>query len=222
MAPSGRDRYRGLPKAITKALDDESDRGVALIIGSYLEEILAFLISSACVSETSAKKLLGTRCPAGTFDAKIVLSEALGLVHQEEVRALRVVQRVRNRAAHFNAQRDEGIDVVFAWSTFSSLVVPFAKSLGVAVAALDDEEIRRAFVAASRMLAMKLLSGAMGIRRPDPPLSFRERADLAQQQLEGTPLGEMLAEAKRQAKQGNPAPGKELLDFVGFLQSEGD
>ncbi len=214
MAPTGRDRYRGLPKAITTALDNESDRGVALIVGSYLEEILAFLISSSCVSDGLAKKLLGTRCPAGSFDAKIVLTEALGLVHEEDARALRVVQCVRNKAAHFNAQGNGGIEVEFAWSAYSGKVAPFASSLGVSVSGLDDAEVRRAFVASSRLLAMKLLSGAMEIQRPEAPMSFRERADQAQEQLRGTQLGEMLAEAKRQAKLGNPAPGEELSDFV--------
>lgn len=217
MAATGPDRYRGLARAITRSLEDESDRGKALIIGSYLEEIVAFLISSVCVSENLAEKLLGHQSPAGTFRAKIVLASALGLIDQEEVGALRVVQRIRNKAAHFDSRRNVSVEVEFRWSSHSSQVEQFATSFGVSLSATDDDELGEAFVVASRMLAVRLLSRGADIRRPDPPLSLRERAERSQKQLEGTPLGELLANAKRRAKEGDHEVLVELLGALGFL-----
>src|SRR6185503_16772110 len=89
----------GLPKEITRLLEKESDRGAILILAAYLEEILGEIVRGACVADDLADQLLDPRRPAGDFDSRILVCSAFALVHPEEVKALRLVQRIRNRAA---------------------------------------------------------------------------------------------------------------------------
>ena len=101
-----------LPARVTKLVEAEPDRGVILILGAYLDEILGVLITGACVSDTLAAGILKHGQPAGTFNNRMALAQALGLIHEEDVQALRIVQKIRNKAAHFDLS-GRGFEVLF-------------------------------------------------------------------------------------------------------------
>lgn len=87
------EEFLGLAKKVTELVEKESDRGAILILAAYLEEILGLLVRAICVSDKLGQKLTELNKPAGDFDSKIILCVSLGLISEDEGRALRFVQK---------------------------------------------------------------------------------------------------------------------------------
>ena len=104
-------QFIGMPAKITAILENESDRGVILVLAAYLEEVLGLIVRAACVTDEDADKILKFRALAGGFDLKIQLCKAFALIHPVEVKGLQAVRKIRNCAAHFDDKR--GLDVLF-------------------------------------------------------------------------------------------------------------
>lgn len=79
----------------------ESDRGMALIATSYLEDILRRAIADFLVDCKANRDLLeGFNAPLGTFSARIAAAVALGLISQEEAEEVHRLRKIRNIFAH--------------------------------------------------------------------------------------------------------------------------
>ena len=83
------------------AAGKESDRGLALICTSYLDEMLRRTIAAFLVDEEIAKTLLnGAVAPLGSFSARIKTAYALGLIDKPTMDDFDRLRSVRNTFAH--------------------------------------------------------------------------------------------------------------------------
>ncbi|MBG0799676.1 DUF4145 domain-containing protein [Methylocystis sp. L43] len=79
----------------------ESDRGMALIATSYLEDILRRAVADFLVDCKANRDLLeGFNAPLGTFSARIAAAVALGLISQKEAEEAHRLRKIRNILAH--------------------------------------------------------------------------------------------------------------------------
>ena len=194
--------FVGLPKRISALLRKESDRGAILIVAAYLEEILGLIVRGACVSDDRADELLAFRKPAGDFDSRVLLGHALGLLHSEEVRALRIVQRIRNRAAHFD-RGGRGFDVLFDSNATVDQVSDLMVALSGHLASREHKTVRAAFTACARLLATRLYLRLLQLQRPKAPLTLKAQAEAAQAAWKDTEMGNAVDAATNRARQGD-------------------
>lgn len=167
--------FAGMPGKLTRLLDGESDRGAILIVGAYLDEILGLIIRSATVSDGLGAALLEHRQPAGDFSARITLCEAFGLIHADEARALNLIRRIRNDAAHFDSN-GRGFDVLFDSERTSGRVRELWTCLNMSHPPTKPEGARDYFIIASRLLATRLYFRGTETRRAPTLLTLKETA----------------------------------------------
>ncbi|SPE50933.1 hypothetical protein SBV1_1240036 [Verrucomicrobia bacterium] len=206
--------FAGMPKKITQLLAAESDRGVILILSAYLEELLGLVIRANCVSDPSADNLFDCRRPAGDFDSKIVLCSAFALISQDESRALNEMRKVRNRAAHFDRKGGRGFDVLFDSPQTAEQVVRLLGVLNLGLRSRDRAGIRDAFILSGRMIAIRLWIRLLESRRPMPVKTLKEQANIFRDQMKDTPVGRIIAEAERLARNGQPGKLFELFHLT--------
>ena len=89
----------------------ESDRGVILIIGAMLDELLAELLKNVLDPAVSDKLLNGSTAPLGSFSARAKLAFAISVINAQDYKDIEVIRRVRNAAAHFDVR--QGFDTGF-------------------------------------------------------------------------------------------------------------
>ena len=77
----------------------ESDRGLALIGGAFLDEKLAATLAAFFVTD-STSLLHGKNAPLGSFSARIEACFALGLIEEGERAECDYIRRIRNEFAH--------------------------------------------------------------------------------------------------------------------------
>lgn len=116
-------------KELDSFLENESDRGAILILTAYIEEALGLVISNVCVSNNASTILLKHGQPAGTFESRLVIAEAFGLIHEQEVKGLRILQKIRNKAAHFD-RSGRGFDVLFDSASTADQLMALAGLFG--------------------------------------------------------------------------------------------
>lgn len=202
--------FLGMPEKITALLKAESDRGAILILGAYLEEILGFIVRGVCVSNDIADSLLQLRRPAGDFDSRILLCEALALIHPDEASGLRAVQKIRNGAAHFD-RKGRGFDVLFDSQSTCDQVVNLCAALNLRLHSREARAVRESFIVASRLLALRLWIRLNETQRPTQARTVSEIADGIREQMKDSPLGKVFSAAEQQAKEGAPESLFELM-----------
>ena len=89
-------------EATLSALQDESDRGVMLLVATQLEDALTHYVSVRLDGLTIAERegFLGPDGPAGAFGVKIKLAAGMKIIHRRAYDALEVVRHIRNASAH--------------------------------------------------------------------------------------------------------------------------
>jgi len=192
----------GMPKKITKLVDNESARGKILILTAYLDELLSELVYYSTVNEKAAKKLLDYKGPAGDFDSKITLCAAFALLHEDEEKALNAIRKIRNKAAHFD-KKGQGFDVLFDAEKTYGQVVNLGAALNLGRPSREPEEVEDFFVMSCRMLAMKLMIRGMEVTRPEPKKTVKEVANSIRENLKGTKRGAYLTEIEENMKKGD-------------------
>ena len=216
--------YRGMPKEITEILESESDRGVILILAAYLEELLGLIIKESCISDNDADKILELGKPAGDFGSKRILSAAFGLIHKEESEALKIVQNIRNRAAHFDRKK-RGFKVLFDSGQTVDQVKAFSEKMNIRLLSRKREDVRTCFILVSRLLATKLYVRLCEATRPKQPETLKQIANKARIQMKDTTIGKIISQAENEAKKGNLEPLCEVNEtmkkyFLGLLNNE--
>src|SRR5699024_12760170 len=99
-----------------KEIESNSDRGLVLICGSILDDILKDLLESYLVENNkSDKEIFNFGKPLGNLDAKITMSFYLGLITENERSNLSFIRNLRNRFAH------EIFDVSFTHNTIENI-----------------------------------------------------------------------------------------------------
>jgi|SRR5581483_867719 len=82
-------------------LQEETDRGLALVAASVLDDKLRAVLAAFFVENSAARRLLDTQnAPLGTFSARADACFALGLIDDFEHQEITLVRRVRNEFAH--------------------------------------------------------------------------------------------------------------------------
>ncbi|MEZ5734702.1 MAG: hypothetical protein R3E09_02675 [Novosphingobium sp.] len=96
----GRDNYD--LGEMADMLTDESDRGVVVLLGSLLEDILFERLTESFVSmsKTQKKELTRGGGPLSSFDQRANVAAALGLIDYSLIEALDVFKAMRNACAH--------------------------------------------------------------------------------------------------------------------------
>ncbi|MGG4200791.1 MltR family transcriptional regulator [Peribacillus frigoritolerans] len=88
-------------KEFDKELANNSDRGIALICGSIIDEMLKDLLKRFLINSSNIDKhLFGISQPLGNLDNKIKMAFYLGLISNKEMKNIILMQRIRNKFAH--------------------------------------------------------------------------------------------------------------------------
>ncbi|MGI8853545.1 MAG: transcriptional regulator [Methyloceanibacter sp.] len=82
-------------------LNQESDRGKALVSSGFLEQQLKDVILAFLLEKKEARELLdGQAAPLTTFASRIDMAYVLGLISEDEHHNLSLVRKIRNDFAH--------------------------------------------------------------------------------------------------------------------------
>jgi DNA-binding MltR family transcriptional regulator len=93
-------RMQQLQKFVA-VFNDESDRGLALIAASALDELLLRVLQAYLLPiPASIKVLEGAQAPIGTFSARLDMAAALGLITNKEYKVATLIRKIRNEFAH--------------------------------------------------------------------------------------------------------------------------
>ncbi|WP_175444810.1 MULTISPECIES: hypothetical protein [unclassified Janthinobacterium] len=85
----------------TRALYDESDRGLALIAASALDFDLGQLLRKTVVDNKKiAKEIFETSRPLSSFSSRIDVAYLLGILSIEEHHELHLIRKIRNEFGH--------------------------------------------------------------------------------------------------------------------------
>jgi hypothetical protein len=82
------------------AFHKESDRGAAILAGSFLEHYLGLYLRSRTVDEKVAEKLFGAMGPLATFSQRIAVAYAFGFINKGQYADLELIRKIRNYFAH--------------------------------------------------------------------------------------------------------------------------
>ncbi len=87
--------------AFLPELNKETDRGMALIATSFIDELLRrILLAFFLEGETSKSLVDGFNAPLGTFSTRIAAAAALALISEPECREANYLRKIRNLFAH--------------------------------------------------------------------------------------------------------------------------
>lgn len=78
----------------------ESDRGAAILAGSFLEHYLGVYLRSLTTDKRAAEKLFDGMGPLATFSQRITAGFAFGFINKSQHADLELIRRVRNYFAH--------------------------------------------------------------------------------------------------------------------------
>lgn len=82
------------------AFHKESDRGAAILAGSFLEHYLGLYLRSRTTDEKVADKLFGAMGPLATFSQRIAVAYAFGFIDKGQYADLEHIRKIRNYFAH--------------------------------------------------------------------------------------------------------------------------
>ncbi|WP_299158351.1 MltR family transcriptional regulator [uncultured Tenacibaculum sp.] len=87
--------------SIRFSLNEETDRGCALLAVSFLEQSIEKCLSKKLIGSKNHKKLLfDFNGPLGNFSNKLSLSYSIGIITKMEYEQLQQIRKVRNTFAH--------------------------------------------------------------------------------------------------------------------------
>jgi hypothetical protein len=208
-----------MPARITQLVDGESERGAILILAAYLEELVGELIRASCISDEKADGLLEFRRPAGDFDSKITLCNALGMLHDAEAAGLNAVRRIRNSAAHFD-KKGRGFDVLFDSNQTMDLVGNLAEAMNLGRPEREREAVFAMFVISCRLLATKIMFRIIEAERPPIPRTLKEVANDIRAAAKGTELEKHMAEVESLLHNGDfDQVGRHLKEMASRIRS---
>ncbi|WP_375435058.1 hypothetical protein [uncultured Hymenobacter sp.] len=181
--------------SIEMLVKEESDRGAILIITAVLEELLGEIIKEGTASEAYGNELLKIGQPAGDFESRILIAQAFGLIHAEDTKKLKIVQRIRNKAAHFD-RKGRGFNVLFDSSSTIDQVAELSLLAKYPLSSRLPLHVRLNFVIATRTLMLRLLQRWMHTYSNTSLLSEEEEIAELLKKYKATDIGDYLKEIK--------------------------
>lgn len=86
---------------VIETIDNESDRGMVLILSGFLEEALKKMLVGFFQEKANVHVLFESgNSPLGSFSSRIHLCHALGILNDEELSKLNTIRGIRNDFAH--------------------------------------------------------------------------------------------------------------------------
>lgn len=85
---------------LVPAFNKESDRGAAILAGSFLEHYLGLFLQSFTVDEAVSQKLFSGMGPLATFSQRIAVAYAFGYIDKKIYENLENIRKIRNYFAH--------------------------------------------------------------------------------------------------------------------------
>lgn len=79
---------------------DESDRGAAILAGSFLENVLGHFLTSKVAEPAIAEKLFGPVGPLSSFSQRIAVAYAFKFISKKQYQDFEAVRQARNHFAH--------------------------------------------------------------------------------------------------------------------------
>lgn len=78
----------------------ESERGAAVLVGSYIENFLGIYLQSKMADQSLSEKIFGTNGPLSSFSQRIDFAPAFGLLSPIVCKELHLIRKIRNHFAH--------------------------------------------------------------------------------------------------------------------------
>ena len=86
--------------AMVGAFHNESDRGAAILAGSFLEHYLGLFLRSKVTDSKVAERLFDAMGPLGSFSQRITIAYAFGFISKAQHIDLEILRKARNHFAH--------------------------------------------------------------------------------------------------------------------------
>jgi hypothetical protein len=93
----------------------ESDRGAAVLAGSYVENYLGKFLISKMVDTSLTEKIFGANGSLSTFAQRIDFAQAFGFIGKEQCKELHFIRKIRNHFAHHPKSASFTDDPVRSW-----------------------------------------------------------------------------------------------------------
>src|SRR5688500_9446577 len=87
-------------KDLQKLLRDESDRGLVILLATYIEDRLLDRICKAMPNGEECRRSLTKGGPLRSFEHRLAIARALNLVSEMHLENLDVLRAMRNACAH--------------------------------------------------------------------------------------------------------------------------
>ncbi|WP_064365968.1 DUF4145 domain-containing protein [Pantoea ananatis] len=87
----------------------ESDRGAAVLAGSYVENLLGSYLIYCMKDKSVEEKVFSSNGPLSTFSQRIDIAQAFGYIDKKSAKRLDLIRKIRNHFAHhpFDASFDD-------------------------------------------------------------------------------------------------------------------
>lgn len=198
----GNDDYLSDQEQYITRLNNESDRGVILLLASLLEDALetAVKFEIPALDKIDEKELFGFDAPFGSFSKKIIGATAFGIISPEVRGLIDHIRSLRNKAAHLQVDIDFDIDEI------RQVVLTILDANGQAAEKKSDRKIIRCLFMISCTYLLKIIR----LQREQDP-DKRAKIDLFSQKISqtgGLPYDdimkevEIMEEAKAVSSQG--------------------
>jgi len=79
---------------------NESDRGAAVLAGSYVENHLGLHLRAKMIDSSVAERIFSSDGPLSTFFQRIYFAQAFGFLSKAQCSDLHLIKKVRNHFAH--------------------------------------------------------------------------------------------------------------------------
>ena len=151
-------------QAMIESFNAESDRGAAVLAGSYAENSLGMFLESFIVDPAPSERLFGSNGSLSTFSQRIDFAQAFGHLSKQMCAELHLIRKIRNHFAHHPKASSFSESPVREWATSFTAAreVKFASGDSFK---LDDPRI--AYLMTIGMLMVLMNQKLHGVSNPD-------------------------------------------------------
>jgi DNA-binding MltR family transcriptional regulator len=95
--------------------ENESDRGAAVLAGSYVENHLGLYLKLKMKDPSLAERMFSSEGSLSTFSQRIDLAQAFGFLSREQCADLHLIKKIRNHFAHHPKEASFNDKLVSDW-----------------------------------------------------------------------------------------------------------
>lgn len=87
-------------QSMVEMFQQESDRGAAVLAGSYVENHLGLYLRSRMIDQSATERMFSSEGGLSTFSHRIDLAQAFGFLSKRQCEDLNLIKKIRNHFAH--------------------------------------------------------------------------------------------------------------------------